>query len=235
MAGEAKQYFVGAQKLATVEDLEAFARRAAAGESFTYCEAPDLIHSPTSRRAGELAQQGLLRTHHKRRAAGGWEFYAVRTGKAQQVALTPADEALADPATDIIFRELKRAANLGLKCPTDADLARKAGFDTRDRATWRVRRLLRVNLIESTVAYENGVPMRVVTIVAGPLAGAAGGKRTALPPKWRALEEAIRRGQQPTSPANGAVASAPARPDGARRSPGSPAAPSYPRGRGGAL
>jgi hypothetical protein len=70
-----------------------------------------------------------------------------------------------------------------------AELARQVGLSTRILAQNRVRRLIEVGLIESTVAHEGGVPRRVVTIVET-------GRRTKLPPKWAALEAAARNDSQ---------------------------------------
>lgn len=179
-------FFSGPQKLATVDDLDAFVRRAGPEDSFTYCEAPDLIRSETSARVTELAGEGLVRPHRRRREGGGWEFYVVRTRKGLPVKTDPVAAALAEPSTDLIFRALKRAANFGKPCPSDADLARLAGLGMRQQAQQRVRKLIDVGLIESTVAYEGGVPSRVVTIVAT-------GKQTELPGKWRALQQAAER------------------------------------------
>lgn len=177
-----RQSFTGQVRLASVDDLDAFVRRAAAEDSFIYCEAPDLIRSPTSARVTELAAEGLVRPHQKRRQDGGWSFYVARTKKARPRPLSAAEAALADPATALIFGELKRAAELGLQCPSDSALARKAGFLTRNQAQWRLRRLVDAGLINSTLAYERGVPTRVVTIVAGSHAGSAAAKHTRMPP-----------------------------------------------------
>ena len=206
----ARTHFTGPQKLATVDDVEAFVRRASAGDEFTYCEAPDLIRGETSARVSELVGDGLLRPHHRRRAGGGWVFYIVRTPKAQKRKATPVEAALADAATETIFRALKRAANFGQPCPSDEDLRRRTGLSTRAQAPWRVRRLAEVGLIESTLAYEGGVPRRVVTVVET-------GKRTALPGKWKDLQAAAAKDVRAAA-------------KGAAR----PASPTYPRGRSGA-
>jgi hypothetical protein len=181
-----KSFFTGPQTLVTVDDLLAFVRRAPAGESLIYCAAPDLIRSETSARVNDLAAEGLVRPHRRRRAGGGWEYFVVRTGKGFATRLTPVEAALTDPATDLIFRALKRAANLGFPCPSDADLARSCGLNTRDQAQHRVRKLIDLGLVQSTLAYDGGVPFRVVTI-------AETGKCTALPRKWAALQAAAER------------------------------------------
>lgn len=195
MAGgpSAQPKFSGSQKLSTVDDLDAFVRRAAAEDSFTYCEAPDLIRSETSARVTSLAADGLVRPHRRRREGGGWEFYVVRTRRGLAIKADPVHAALSDPATDLIFRAVKRAANFGQPCLTDTDLSRIAGLSSRDAAQHRFRKLIDLGLIQSTLAYEGGVPFRVVTIVAGPHAGSAGGKSTALPKKWAALQAAAER------------------------------------------
>jgi hypothetical protein len=189
----ASAFFTGRQTIATVDDLDAFVRRAAAEQSFTYCEAPELIRSETSARVTDLAGQGLVRPHRRRRQGGGWVFFVVRTRKPLAAKPDPVQKALSDPATDLIFRALKRAANLGQPCHSDAELARIAGLNTRDQAQWRFRSLIEAGLIASTLAYEGGVPSRVVTIAEGPHAGSAGGKFTALPKKWAALQAAAER------------------------------------------
>lgn len=189
----AKPFFSGSRRLVDADDLDAFVRRAQPEESLVYCEDTDLPRSLTTARVTDLAASGLVRPHRRRRQGGGWEYFVVRTRKGQAAVLDPVQAALADPATDLIFRALKRAANLALPCPSDAALARMGGLNTRDQAQHRFRKLIDAALIESTVAYERGVPSRVVTIAAGSWAGSAGGKSTALPKKWRAMIAAAER------------------------------------------
>jgi hypothetical protein len=190
MARGGTSFFTGAIVVQLPEALDAFVRASQPGNEFVYCEAPAPQYGETWSKAGELARQGLVRTHERRRAGGGRQYYLVRTTKALPRELGPQDKVLADRATAAMFAELKRAASLGLPCPSDAELARKAGLNTRPQAMWRMRELIRVELISSTLAYEGGVPSRVVTIAPGRHAGSAAGKFTALPKKWRALREA---------------------------------------------
>jgi hypothetical protein len=191
MRGETKQtaFFSGQQKLATVEAVDAFVRTADRGAEFVYCEAREPMRGETWARVGELVQAELVRSHQRRRQGGGFEYFIVRTGKARAQRMNPQQAALADAATATILQILKRAANVGADCPSDAELARQVGLSTRILAQNRVRRLIEVGLIESTVAHEGGVPRRVVTIVET-------GRRTKLPPKWAALEAAARNDSQ---------------------------------------
>lgn len=196
MAGgtKSKPFFAGAILLQPAEALDAFVRAAQPGNEIVYCEAPEPQRTADGwLRAGELARDGLIRTHQRRRQGGGWQWYAVRTAKGMPKQVSPQEKVLGDEKTQIIFTELKRAANLGLPCPSDAALAAKAGLSMRQQAQWRVRELIRVELLSSTLVYEGGVPSRVVTIAETRWAGAAAGKFTALPKKWAALQEAATR------------------------------------------
>ena len=189
----ARAMFTGMQGCAPLAALNAWWPRAARGDEFVYCEALEPIRNDeTWHRAGALARAGFLRTHARRRAGGGKQYFAVRTAKLLTPRQDPVEAALADPASDIIYRALKRAANFAQPCPSDEALRKLAGLNTRDQAQHRFRKLIDVGLIESTLAYEGGVPRRVVTILATRHAGAAGGKSTALPRKYAAMRQAER-------------------------------------------
>lgn len=189
----AQRHFQGVETLAPPEAIAAWLRSAQPGAEFTYCEAREPLRGEGWLRMGELARDGYVRTHERQRAGGGKAYYAVRTRKGLSAKADPIAAALADPPTDLIFRALKRAANFGQPCPTDTDLARTCGLNTRDQAQWRFRKLIDLGLIQSTLAYEGGVPSRVVTILPGKWAGAAADKSTALPKKWAALQKAAER------------------------------------------
>lgn len=203
MARAAPQ-FVGSQRLLTVAEVDCFVRRAAKGERFVYCEALSLPAGPTAAHVRELARRGIVLTLQERRAGGGTNYLIQRTGfvlsggnnsaGSGRVGVRPDPGGRnADPALDIIRRRITRAANFGLKCPSDAELAVEVRAElnldifTRDQAQARIRKLVDKGIIHSTVATEGGVPTRVVTVLAS-------GKRTALPPKWAALERARRAG-----------------------------------------
>ncbi len=191
-----KPFFSGVQGSSPVHVLDAWWRRAETGDEFVYCEALEPIRDETWHRAGELARSGFLRCHSRKRAGGGRSWFVVRTAKRLEPSLDPAEAALADEATAIIFRALKRAANFTLPCPSNGELARAAGLDMPQKAGWRVTRLADAGLIESVQVYDGGVPRRVVTILPGKHAVAAAGKRTALPAKWKALQDAVTRGDE---------------------------------------
>jgi hypothetical protein len=188
-AKPASKFYVGAVAVQLPEALDRFVATAPAGAEFVYCEAPEPQYGETWSRAGEHARSGLVRTLSRRRAGGGWEYYCVRTGRSLPAEQSLRDKTLGDRATAAIFAQLKREANMGLPCSSDEELRKKAGLTSRNQASWRFKKLLEAGLIQSTLAYENGVPSRVVTIVES-------GKTTALPKKWAALKRAAEREQQ---------------------------------------
>jgi hypothetical protein len=187
------KFYVGAIVAQPAQAIDMFVHTAAAGNEFVYCEAPSPQYGEGWTRAGELARQGLVRAHERRRQGGGRQWYLVRTTKPLPREQSPQDKVLGDRATAAIFVALKRAANLGQPCPSDAELMRSCGLNSRAQAQWRMRELIRVDLITSTLAYEGGVPTRVVTIVETRHAGTAAAKFTALPKKWAALKQAAER------------------------------------------
>lgn len=182
--GVSQRHFVGSATAASAADLDAFVARAMSGERFVYCSAPEPIRGEGWQHAGKLSADGLIVTSTERRQGGGWNYLAIRTAKKLKEQMAARTGSM-DPALEAILRALKRAANFEKPCPTDSALAELAGLQTRDQAQWRIRKLVADGLIQSTVAYEGGVPFRVVTITAT-------GKRTALPAKWAAFEAAAK-------------------------------------------
>lgn len=186
MSARAPLPFSGAQHVADGASLDAWVGHAGFGERLIYCSAPSLIAGPGKAKALELEQLGLVRLAQQRRAGGGFDYLMIRSSKALRA--PKAATAAGDPALETILRALKRAANFDRPCPSDAQLAALAELGTRAQAQWRIRKLVESGVIRSMIVTEGGVAHRVVTI-------AASGKRTALPPKWAALE-AARQGSQ---------------------------------------
>ncbi|WP_294195882.1 hypothetical protein [uncultured Sphingomonas sp.] len=115
--------------------------------------------------AAAADRDGLVRLHHKRRDGGGWNYVAVRADPPIVVGRkAPPRSAIDDEdPTEIVFRALKRAANFGQPCPTNADLARAAGLRDAVAASYRVRLLRQAKRI---VIDEQGPGQpRIVTIV----------------------------------------------------------------------
>lgn len=189
--------FHGMQRIATVEELDRWVSHARANERFVYCEAPMLIRGPTADRARNLEQEGLVTLFQSRRAGGGFEFVAQRAARKARVpganggskpamsAAVPERQSRIWAETEAVFRLLSRAANFERVCPTQGEIARALEAEgmviTADQARQRIMRLIDSGAIRSTLCVEDGVPVRVVTIVKT-------GKRTALPPTWAAME-----------------------------------------------
>jgi hypothetical protein len=189
-----KPFFTGAMVLQPPEAMDAFVRMGATGNEFIYAEAPEEPRNQACwSKAAELGRGGLVRTHQRRRPGGGWQFYLVRTSKPLPRETSPEEKALSDRATAAIFVQLKREANLGLPCSSNAELARLAGLSMRQQAGNCLRKLIDAGLVESTLAYEGGVPTRVIRILPSRYAGPSADKETALPKKWAALRASAAR------------------------------------------
>jgi hypothetical protein len=179
-------FFTGMERVVPMRELDAFVATAGPGDRFVYAEVPFLRGGETADHARSLAQEGYVTTHQERRQGGGRNYFVMRTRKPAATSRRGRPPNNLSEELDTIFRAIKRAANLNQPCPTDSELAKLAGLASRDQAQWRVRELIRKGLIESVLAYENCVPMRVVTITAT-------GRTTALPTKWAALQTAAAR------------------------------------------
>lgn len=146
--------------------LEAWAKDARSGDRLAYAygrqEMPD--HA-TFAAARALRVAGRINTHLQRRTDGlGFDFLAVRRrDEAPAAEAAPAPPAIEDEAMEKIFRALKRAANFGLVCPTDAELALECGL--KNAAAARYRRDLCA--AAGWIRVENQGPnwRRIVTIV----------------------------------------------------------------------
>jgi hypothetical protein len=173
--------------LVSLAGLESWLKRARAGDWLVYQRGPFMLHDEVTRRVGELARAGLVDPWQPLSPTlpGCRDFKAQRTSRA----LLPggadaAPVAETDAAGDLILRALKRAANLGQRCPSDRELAALAGLPTKAAAQGRVRKL------EAAGAFETK------KIGAGPDAGwrwvvFPNGRHTMLPPGEAKLRASI--------------------------------------------
>ena len=149
-------------------------RGASSGERFTYCVGDRVQAGAAANLARSLQAEGLVRLHSPRNAAGLFDYLMVRTGKPLP---DPSQPEPLDDASEAILRAMKRAVNLWMPCPSDAELAKLAGLETRDQAQWRVTKLRRAGLIETLQVTEDGSTTRVVSIRC-----ADGSVKSSLPP-----------------------------------------------------
>jgi hypothetical protein len=154
------------------EQFQNWAARAARGEDVVYAigERPDPAIAPVAR---QLAEAGVVALT-SRRAGNGFRFIAQRLPDprpSQMRARTPVNRGRfvlsahdGKMTTRAVLRVLAQAANRGLPCPTNAELARRVGLNGPVAASYRVRRLVQAGLI--VVDEPSPVERRVVTIVA---------------------------------------------------------------------
>ena len=70
-------------------------------------------------------------------------YYAVRiSAPIAQPTPAPAVEINEDDPTELVLRAIRRAANLGLACPTNASLATSCGLKDAAAASYRIRCLV---------------------------------------------------------------------------------------------
>jgi hypothetical protein len=148
-------------------ELEAWAAGAEPGAVKVYCEGPMLLQAAASvLLARELYEEGLVRLHF-RRSPKGFQYYALRQVPPvepvtpKRVAVPVPDDQ--DDHDEAVFRLLKRRANLGQPCSTNAEIATEIGLPNADAASYRVRKLHAAGLIRVEDRGPN--ERRIVTIV----------------------------------------------------------------------
>ncbi len=151
------------------DQLARWAERAAPGEDAVYCTGPRPSQE-IGAAAMALRERGLVTIKHKR-VEGGFRFIAERLGGPARVRSAEHRGRFARreskerrTAETIIYRLLKSAAQAGQPCPTNAELAARAGLSGAVAASYRMRRLVKAGKI--VVAEPSPLERRVVTIVA---------------------------------------------------------------------
>jgi hypothetical protein len=160
-------------------EVERKFKAAKPGEKVTWASGREMPRGETSAYVARLYREGVANLFQPRCGAG-FEFIV------QKRHIQPAAErAEEDGAMERILRQLKREANLGLRCSSDAELARIAELPTRHAAAWRVTKLKKAAIIRTSVEDGPDGPWRIVTIVETK-------KQTLLPPALRAIRRSIR-------------------------------------------
>lgn len=149
-------------------DLDAWIDAARPGEWTVFAEGASIPRAlPVWPHSVALVGDGLITvTHRPVDGRTWWEFVATRRSNAPveaQPAAVVASSDDDDPA-ERVFRLLKRYANFGRACPSNAELARSATLENAAAASWCVRKLRDLGRIR----IDDMGPMkpRVVTIVA---------------------------------------------------------------------
>ncbi len=158
----------------TVADFEQWLDNAEAGDRFVIAEGFSTPRAePLWTLARNLCDDGVIRVHHKRGDQSGWWLYiAVRSAlvpAGQESARVIRVEDESDPA-DKVLRQLRRAANFGRPCPSNAELAKACGLRDAGQASYQMRRLVQANAIR---VVGQGVGQARVVVITG------SGRRTA--------------------------------------------------------
>jgi hypothetical protein len=162
-------------------EVERKFKAAKPGERFAWASGPEIPRGETSAYVAQLYRKGLANLFQPR-VAGGFDFIV------QKRHTLPAAEQAAvevDAALEAILRQLKREANMGLRCSSDTELAKVAGLPTRNAAAWRITKLKKAGIIRTSVEDGPDGPWRIVTIVETK-------KQTLLPPALRAIRRSVR-------------------------------------------
>lgn len=122
--------------VASAAQINGWAESAKAGDKFVYASRSNLLPrgSEGGRAARDLLDRGLVR-HEQRRIASGMINYAIiRNGKPWQEPQPAKGDRAAAPISgeaavvDTLFAILARSARFNRPCPTDAQLAGRAGL-----------------------------------------------------------------------------------------------------------
>jgi len=121
--------------VASAAQINQWAENAKAGDRFVYASRSSLLPrgSEGGRTARDLLDRGLVRHEQRRIAAGSINYAVIRTSKPWEVA-RPTRRERTGPAisgeaaaVDALFPILVRFARFNRPCPTDAQLAGRAG------------------------------------------------------------------------------------------------------------
>lgn len=137
------------------------------GESVVYAGGSTIPrHQPAWAHAQALVDDGVVTLVSRRAGGREWEWLAQRLDPPLAAAAPVAARALVDEEDPvaILLRELRRAANLGLPCPDNATLARRAGLRDAKAASYRIGCLVQGRVIR-VEQQGPGLP-RVVTMLA---------------------------------------------------------------------
>jgi hypothetical protein len=149
---------------ASVAELEEWVSSAPQGAEFIYARGAVLDQRrDVVRRAGELREEGEVRTH-QRKVRGEWEYFVVRRhperGSDRRVAPTPVGD---DTPAGRVLAILRRCQKLGLPARTNTEIAREMGLKNAEAARYLFNQLVEQKII--TVQSMGTRERRVVTFV----------------------------------------------------------------------
>lgn len=164
----------------TLADFDRWVAGAEPGDVLVYAKGDWPPHGAAAWvHARTLVEDGVVTLTTRRAAtgdAGRWDYLAVRVRTAEPAAPASAPTVDEANATDLVLRELRRAANMGAPCPTNDMIARRCGLKDAAAASYRVRQLVAARRIEIESQGPNAP--RIVTILGTGKSTARDGSRS---------------------------------------------------------
>jgi hypothetical protein len=164
----------------TAAAVEEWARHAAPGEQLTYFTGPRLLQeAPAVVAARRLEAQGEVLFFQRRKAPGLFDYVMQRRRNAERPPLSRAGVEDRAPGTrfddelEDLMAVLRRLASLALECPSNKQLAEKAGLKDAESARYRLGLLQQQGRIEVRTPPEGP---RVITIVSSGQSTAGGAR-----------------------------------------------------------
>lgn len=148
---------------ATADDVRAWLKHSHAGDSLVYARGPSLVRGAAAALVGQLIDTGEVRSHNRRAADGGLEFFIVRKAK-RPAAIVAAP--VFDPPMLAVLTVIQSVASMRQRCPSNQAIGEATVLSV-GQVKWALEKLERAAAIKVTCAPVPGEPkFRVVEVVA---------------------------------------------------------------------
>ena len=150
----------------SVEEFDAWVAQAEPRDALIYARGADIPRgAPAWKHAMHLVEEGMITLTYQRAGGGITEYLAIRLTTADAPAVQAALVADVDETnpTQLVLREIRRAASFKLPCPSNAVIAQRCGLSDAAAASYRIRQLVAAKTI--TIESQGPGEPRVATIV----------------------------------------------------------------------